>query len=40
MSGYDDNKVLWEVVDNHSVEEVKEHDEIGIWRFNFNFSRR
>ena len=40
MSGYDDNKVLWELVDNHIVEEVKEHDEIRIWGFDFDFFMR
>ena len=34
--GYDGNKVLWKVVDNHAVEETKENDEIGLWGFDFN----
>ena len=28
--GYDRNKVLWEVVEDHVVEEVDDHDEIGL----------
>ena len=30
-------KVLWKVVDNHVVEEVKEPDEVVQWGFGFNF---
>ena len=28
VSGYDMKKVVWEVVDNHIVEDPKEHDDI------------
>ena len=35
-SGYDVKKVLWGVLDEHVVEEGKDHDEIGLWRFDFN----
>ena len=37
MSGSDENKFLWEVVDNHVDDDGKEHDEIGLRGFNFNF---
>ena len=37
MLGSDKKKVLWEVVDNHVVVEVNDHDEIGLWGFDFNF---
>ena len=30
----DRKKVIWEVVDNHVVEEENDHDEIGLWGFN------
>ena len=30
VSGSDGKKVLWEVVDDHVVEEGKEHDDIGL----------
>ena len=33
VPGYDRNKVIWEVVDYHVVEEVKELDDIGIQFF-------
>ena len=36
VSGSDGKKVLWEVVDDHVVEEGKEHDDIGLWGFDFN----
>ena len=29
-------KVLWEVVDDHVVEEPTDHEEIGLWGFDFN----
>ena len=29
-------KVLWEVVDDHVVEEPTDHDEIGLWGFDSN----
>ena len=34
---YYGNKVLWEVVDDHVVEEGNDHDEIGLREFDFNF---
>ena len=34
--GYDKNKVLWEVVDYHVVEEPIDHEEIGLQGFDFN----
>ena len=37
MLGSDKKKFLWEVVDNHVVVEVNDHDEIGLWGFDFNF---
>ena len=33
----DRKKFLWEVVDDHVVEEGNEHDEIGLRGFDFNF---
>ena len=36
VTGYDGKKFLWEVVDDHVVEEGKEHDEIGLWGFDFD----
>ena len=33
VSGSDGKRVLWGVVDDHVVEEEKEHDEIGLQRF-------
>ena len=35
--GNDKKKVLWEVVDNHVVEEPTDHEEIGLQGFDFNF---
>ena len=35
--GHDGNKVFWEVVSNHVVEEKTDHDEIGLFGFDFNF---
>ena len=35
--GYDRRKVIWEVVDNHVIEEENDNDEIGLQGFNFNF---
>ena len=32
----DGNKVIWEVVDNHVVEEGVEHEDLGLRGFNFN----
>ena len=37
MSGYYGNKVIWGVLDDNVVEEGKEHDEIGLRGFDFNF---
>ena len=34
--GHDKKKVLWEVVDNHVVEEPSDHEDIGLWGFDFN----
>ena len=33
---YDGTKVLWEVVDDHFVNELNYHDEIGLRWFGFN----
>ena len=35
--GHDGKKVLWEVVDDHVVEEPTDYDEIGLRGFDFNF---
>ena len=37
LSGSDGKKVLWGVVDDHVVEEIKEHDQIGLKGFLFYF---
>ena len=37
VSGYYGGGVIWEVVDNHVVKEGKEHYEIGLRGFCFNF---
>ena len=34
--GSDGEKVIWEVVDNHVVEEETYHDEIGLQGFDYN----
>ena len=34
--GSDTKKVLWEVVDDHVVEEENDHDEIGLRGFDFD----
>ena len=34
--GHDKNKVLWEVVKYHEVEEPTDHEEIGLRGFDFN----
>ena len=34
--GSDGNNVLWEVADNHVVEEKNDHDDIGPRGFDFN----
>ena len=36
--GHDGKKVIWEVVDDHGIEEATDHCEIGLLGFNFNFS--
>ena len=36
VAGSDGKKVLWEVVDDHAVEEENDCDEIVIWGFGFN----
>ena len=35
--GHYKKKVLWEVIDNHVVEEPTDHEEIGLRGFDFNF---
>ena len=30
VSGYDSRKIVWELADDHVVEELKENDEIGL----------
>ena len=35
--GQDGKRFLWEVVDDHVVEEPTDNDEIGLWEFDFNF---
>ena len=35
--GHDNNKVIWEVVENHVVEDPTDHEEIGQRGFYFNF---
>ena len=32
----DKNKVLWVVVGDHVVEEATDHEDIGVWDFDFN----
>ena len=34
--GHDKKKVLWEVVDDHVVEEPSDHEDIGLRGFDFN----
>ena len=34
---HDKKKVLWEVVEDHFVEEPTDHEEIGLWGLYFNF---
>ena len=36
VSGHDKKNVLWEVVDDHVVEEPSDHEEIGLQGFYFN----
>ena len=33
--GHDRKKVLWEVVNDNVVEEPTDHEEIGLWGFDF-----
>ena len=40
FSGHDKKKVLWEVVDDHVVEEPTDHEEIGLRVFDFNVLQR
>ena len=40
VSGSDGKKVLWEVVDDHFVEEIKKHDEIVLRGFDFIFLKK
>ena len=35
--GCDGRKFVWEVVDDHVVEEATDHNEIGLRDFDFNF---
>ena len=35
--GSDGNYALWEVVDDHVVEEQNDHEDIWIWGFDFIF---
>ena len=39
VSGYDGNKVLWEVVDGHVVEDTRENYEIGLQVFDMFFDK-
>ena len=34
--GHDKKKILWEVVDDHVIEDPTDHDEIGLHRFDLN----
>ena len=34
--GHDKKKVLWEVVDDHVVKAQSDHEDIGLWGFDFN----
>ena len=34
--GHDKKRVLWEVVNNHVVEEPSDHEDIGLRGFDFN----
>ena len=35
--GHDKKKVIWEVVDDHVVEDPTDHEEIGLQGFDFNY---
>ena len=37
---HDKKKVLWDVVDDHVLEEPTDHEEIGLQGFDFNFFQR
>ena len=37
VSCSDGKKVIWEVLDNHVVEDPKDNDDILLWVFGFNF---
>ena len=34
--GHNKKKVLWEVVEDHFVEEPTDHEQIGLWGYDFN----
>ena len=34
--GHDKKKVIWEVADDHVVEEPSDHEDIGLWGFDLN----
>ena len=40
FSGHDKKKVLWEVVDDHVVEEPTDHEEIGLRVFNLKLFKK
>ena len=35
--GHEKKKVIWEVVNDHVVQEPTDHEEIGLWGLDFNF---
>ena len=35
--GHYKKKVIWGVVDDHVVEEPTDHEELGLWGFDFNY---
>ena len=37
LFGHENNKVLWGVAGNHFIEDPTNHEEIGLWGFDFNF---
>ena len=36
VSDKDGKKIIWEVINDHVVEDVVEHEELGLWGFDFN----
>ena len=34
---HEGKSVIWEVLNDHVVEEATDHDDIGLWVFDFNF---